>query len=154
MDTKLRSSCSRYMYTVHLSTHVCVLHKYTGYYMLQDHDRDSAKGEKPTEGLALVQILSLQDAPLRRRSDRICMCNIRICMSLSHTLQDAPLRRRSDPSLTHIRIRILHIRIVDIHIVGLIPLSHTYTCTNRSLFRIHERIHVLSAGTEGVSAVE
>jgi len=36
--------------------------------MLQDHDRDAAKGEKPTEGLALVQILSLQDAPLRRRS--------------------------------------------------------------------------------------
>ena len=37
--------------------------------MLQDHDRDSAKGEKPTEGLALVQILSLQDAPLWRKSD-------------------------------------------------------------------------------------
>jgi len=35
-------------------------------YMLQDHDRDISKGEEPTSGLALVQILSLQDAPLRR----------------------------------------------------------------------------------------
>ena len=37
-------------------------------YMLQEHDRDASKGEQPTEGLALVQILSLQDAPLRRRT--------------------------------------------------------------------------------------
>jgi len=37
-------------------------------YVLEEHDRDAARGEAPTPGIALVQILSLQDAPLRRRA--------------------------------------------------------------------------------------
>ena len=71
-DLPAPGTCIRYTYP---HTCVCItqihwiLYNYTSTYMLQDHDRDSAKGEKPTEGLAWVQILSLQDAPLRRKSD-------------------------------------------------------------------------------------
>ena len=36
-------------------------------YVLEDCDRDSSRGDAPCSALALVQILSLEDAPLRRR---------------------------------------------------------------------------------------
>jgi hypothetical protein len=71
--------------------------------LLQDHDRDSAKGEKPTEGLALVQILSLQDAPLRRRSDPYLSY---VCTYIYYNIHivDIYTYSRSDPSLSYICI--------------------------------------------------
>lgn len=36
-------------------------------YALEEHDRDTMRGDEPVSGVVLVQILSLEDAPLRKR---------------------------------------------------------------------------------------